>query len=82
MLSRKGFPGRSLLSLAAFIGDKDTFEAVLAAIGTRMDTQKVWRRRLFCGIELFIFNIPPLFIAWKIAVVIFPSVIHLMVETF
>jgi len=40
-LAHKGFNGRSLLVLGASIGDKDTFEAVLTAIGTRLDTQKV-----------------------------------------
>ena len=57
MLVQKGYYGRSLLAVAALTGDKDTFEAVLTTIGTRLDTQKVQRRCLVCGTAHFQLNI-------------------------
>ena len=57
MLVQKGFQGRSLLAVAALTGDKDTFEAVLTTIGTRLDTQKVQHRCLVCGTAHFQLNI-------------------------
>lgn len=82
MLAHKGFNGRTLLALAALIGVKDTFEAVLTTIGTRLDTQKVRCRCVVCGARHFTFDVPPSFIAWSIAVLIFPNLIHLMVDPF
>ena len=82
MLVQKGFNGRTLLALAALIGVKDTFEAVLTAIGTRLDTQTVGCRCVVCGAECFTLDVPPSSTAWSIVVLIFQSLIHLMVELF
>ena len=80
MLAHKGFQGWSLLALAAFNGDKDTFEAVLTAMGTRFDIHKVRHRCLVCGEAHFRLNVRPSLTAWRKAVLLFPTLFHQMVE--
>ena len=82
MLAHKGFNGRSLLAVAAFNGDKETFEVVLITMVTRLDIQKVRRRCLVCGAAHFRLNVPPSLIAWRIAVLLFATTFHFMVQQF
>ena len=82
MLAHKKFQGRSLLAVAAFNGDKDTFEAVLTTMETHLDIQKVRYRCLVCGAAHFRLNVPPSLIAWRIAVLLFLTTIHFTVEPF
>ena len=67
MLVQKGFQERSLLALAAFNGDKDIFEAILTAMGTRLDTQKVRNRYLVCDAAHFRLKFRPSLTSWRIA---------------
>lgn len=64
MLTLRGFNGWSLLGHAALYGFKDTFEAVLSVIRSRLGTEKVWYHRgisvsstkiIYCGSVLFTF---------------------------
>ena len=43
LLTHRGFKGRSLLSVAAKVGNKDSFEAVLEAVQTRLTPDQVSR---------------------------------------
>ena len=76
MLVHKGFQGQSLLALAALRGNKDTFQAVLITIGTRLHTQNVRHRYLVCDAAHGRLNVRPSLIAWRIAVLLFSTPFH------